>query len=213
MMWRKWGKMTQDQNTPFENTEEETGSSRPEDMFDTNGNLEETTEEVIVTEDQPEETAPIPEAEPVQNGDEARTEAERNLAGWQRTLAEFQNYKRRVERENAERSTRMALDTISRILPIIDDFERALNNMPEELRENSWINGVTLIQAKFKKLLDDYDVEVIDPAGEPFDPNLHQAISKDDSDEVESDHVIDTVQKGYISGTHLLRPALVRVAN
>jgi molecular chaperone GrpE len=107
----------------------------------------------------------------------------------------------------------MALETISRILPIIDDFERALENMPEELREHSWINGVLLIQGKFKRLLDDYNVEVIDPAGEPFDPNLHQAISKDDSDDVESDHVIDTVQKGYISGTHLIRPALVRVAN
>ena len=208
--------MTQDENTPYENTEDETESARPEDLFDSNGNLEENTEEVVVTEDQPqpeEETVTVTEAEPVQNGDAARTEAEQNLAGWQRTLAEFQNYKRRVERENAERSARMALETISRILPIIDDFERALENMPEDLREHSWINGVLLIQGKFRKLLDDYNVEVIDPSGEPFDPNLHQAISKDDSDDVDSDHVIDTVQKGYISGTHLLRPALVRVAN
>ena len=88
-----------------------------------------------------------------------------------------------------------------------------MENVPEGLADNPWLNGVSLIQGKFQKLLDTNDITVIDPVGEPFDPNHHQAISKDDSDEYESDHVIQTLQKGYISGKTLLRPAMVRVAN
>ncbi|PJF21826.1 MAG: nucleotide exchange factor GrpE, partial [Phototrophicales bacterium] len=76
-----------------------------------------------------------------------------------------------------------------------------------------WINGVALIQGKFKKLMDEYDIQPIAPDGEAFDPNIHEAISMDASDDVESGHVIETVLKGYISGDIVLRPAMVRVAN
>lgn len=75
------------------------------------------------------------------------------------------------------------------------------------------MSGVTLIQGKFKRLLDEQSVEAVDPVGQPFDPNLHQAIAMDDSDEHESGTVIETLQKGYVSGDILLRPAMVRVAN
>lgn len=142
-----------------------------------------------------------------------KAEARKNLEGWQRTLAEFQNYKRRVEREQRDAKTKVALDTLIKILPIIDDFERAMASVPEEHADTPWVNGVNLINGKFKRLLEDYDVTIVDPLGEPFDPNLHQAISMDDSDEYESGHVIETLQKGYQSGDILLRPAIVRVAN
>lgn len=144
---------------------------------------------------------------------ELRAEVQRNLEGWQRTMAEFQNYRRRTERDQQEVRQRAELDTLTRILPIIDDFERALENTPEDLKEHSWVAGVTLIMGKFRRLLEDYQVEAIDPVGEPFDPNLHQAVSMDDSDEVESGHVIETLQKGYKSDNVLLRAAIVRVAN
>ena len=144
---------------------------------------------------------------------ELRTDAQRNLEGWQRTMAEFQNYRRRTEREQQELRQRAALDTLTRILPIIDDFERALDNTPDDLQEHPWLAGVALIMGKFKRLLEEHEVETIDPVGEPFDPNLHQAVSMDDSDEVESGHVIETLQKGYKSDNTLLRAAIVRVAN
>jgi len=143
----------------------------------------------------------------------ALAQAQANKEGWQRTLAEFQNYKRRVEREQTEARTRIALDTLTKILPVIDDFERALGNVPDSLANDPFVNGVSLIQGKFNKLLEEYDVEVVDPAGEEFDPNHHQAISMEDSDEHDSGIVIETLQKGYISGNTLLRPAMVRVAN
>lgn len=156
------------------------------------------------------------ENEPTPESDEltaVKAEAQKNLEGWQRTLAEFQNYKRRVEREQQDLSQRLTMNTLSKVLPIIDDFERAMANVPDDLRDNPWMNGVHLIQGKFKKLLDEHEIQIIDPAGQPFDPNLHQAIAMDDSSEHESGHVIETLQKGYISGDTLLRPALVRVAN
>jgi molecular chaperone GrpE len=144
---------------------------------------------------------------------ELEAEIEKNRQGWQRTLAEFQNYKRRIEREQESTQRIAAFDVITRLLPIIDDFERGMANIPDNLEGEPWLNGIELIQGKFNKLLNEYDVETIDPQGEAFDPTHHQAITMDDSDEVESGHVIETLQKGYISGEHILRPALVRVAN
>ena len=142
-----------------------------------------------------------------------KAEAERNLEGWQRERAEFQNYKRRVERDQKDIQRRSELDTIVKILPIVDDFERALANIPSDLLDNSWVHGTALILNKFKRLFEDYDITMINPANEPFDPYLHQAIMREDSSEVESGHIIETLQKGYKSGDTILRPALVKVAN
>ena len=145
--------------------------------------------------------------------DALKAEAEKNLAGWQRTLAEFQNYKRRVEREQEDMRQRIALDTIAKILPVLDDLERALASIPEEQQESPWVSGVSLISGKFNRLFEEYDITPLDPVGEDFDPNLHQAISREDSDEYESGVVMETLQKGYMSGETLVRPAIVRVAN
>jgi molecular chaperone GrpE len=142
-----------------------------------------------------------------------KAQAEEYLAGWQRTRAEFANYKKRTDRELSESRQRGALDTLGKILPIVDDFERAMGNIPAELQGNPWTNGVTLLLKKFEKLMAEHEVTVIDPVGEPFDPSRHEAIGMDDSDTVESGHVTVTLQKGYISGDKVLRPALVRVAN
>jgi molecular chaperone GrpE len=165
--------------------------------------------------DTPENGETADDIETNQNEELAKVkqEAEKNMAGWQRTLAEFQNYKRRVEREQKDLRQRAAVETVTQMLPIIDDFERALNNIPKDFEGNPWMNGVELIQGKFNRLLEENDIEIIDPVGEAFDPNHHQAVSRDDSDDVESDHVIETLLKGYVSGNVLLRPALVRIAN
>lgn len=138
---------------------------------------------------------------------------EEYLALAQRTRAEFANYKKRVERELSESKQRGALDAIAKVLPVIDDFERAMQNVPAELQEHSWVSGVGLMLRKFEKLLNEFEVEVIDPVGQVFDPSRHEALGMDESDTVESGHVTVTLQKGYASGDRVLRPALVRVAN
>ncbi len=144
---------------------------------------------------------------------EAQKEAQANEDGWQRARAEFSNYKKRIERERAELFQRAALDTLNALLPIIDDFDRAFESVPEALEEDAWIGGVAMIQRKFASLLEQYEVEAIDPTGAAFDPNLHQAIGAEESDEVESGHVIATLQKGYRAGDTVLRLALVKVAS
>ncbi len=144
---------------------------------------------------------------------EAQKQANANEDGWQRARAEFANYKRRIERERSELFQRAALDTLKALLPIIDDFDRAFESVPEAFSEDPWLGGVSMIQRKFVSLLDLYEVEAIDPTGEAFDPNLHQAIGAEESDEVESGHVITTLQKGYRAGDNVLRLALVKVAS
>lgn len=140
-------------------------------------------------------------------------ESQKNLEGWQRERAEFQNYKRRTERELSESRSRITLETIIKILPIIDDFERAIENIPDDLKANPWVSGTAMIGRKFHKLLEENDVQIMDPVGEPFDPSKHEAVGMDSDSDMDSGLVTATLQKGYICGDRVLRPALVRVAN
>ncbi len=143
---------------------------------------------------------------------EAKAEAQRYMEGWQRERADFANYKRRIERETKDASANATLNLLGSLLPIIDDFELAMGSIPQELQGNSWLNGVQLVQRKFQKLLDDNNITVINPLGEAFDPSRHEAIATDENSDQESGHVTATLQKGYISGDKVLRPARVRVA-
>lgn len=140
-------------------------------------------------------------------------EVEANRQGWQRTLAEFQNYKRRTERDQIIQKQRSKADYIGQLLPVIDDFDRAMGNLPAEDQDKAWLGGIKLIQDKLIKVLVDNDVTAIEPTGEAFDPTLHQAIVREESEAVPSGHVIETLQKGYSTGDVLIRPALVKVAN
>lgn len=131
----------------------------------------------------------------------------------QRERADFINFKKRVEREKAEMKAVTTADTVARFLPIIDDFDRAMAAVPSDATENSWLLGFTMIHKKFSDLLTQFGVEVIDPLGEPFDPNYHEAISSEDSDEYESNMVTAVLQKGYKLDDRCIRVAMVKVAN
>lgn len=143
----------------------------------------------------------------------AQQEAQKNLDLLQRTRAEFVNYKKRTERELNERHERGVFDALTQMLPIMDDFERALENVPEHLQDEPWVSGVSMILRKFDKILEQYHVRALDPVGETFDPRQHEAIGMDDTSDYESGQVTVTLQKGYASEDRVLRPALVRVAN
>lgn len=192
-------------------------NNKPDDLEQDNIPEEESSEEIVSENgDTPtdEEIIDIPEGTNLMQAlIDAQKEALANKDGWQRARAEFANYKKRVERERTELFQRASLDTLKELLPVIDDFDRAFESVPDELADNPWIGGVTMIQRKFENLLEKYEIEPINPAGEPFDPNVHEAVGTDDSDEVESGHVTITLQKGYKAGNQVLRPALVKVAN
>ena len=141
--------------------------------------------------------------------EEAEAKAAENLNGWQRAQAEFINYKNRVQRDRELDYASMKGDIIKKMLPVLDDMERARANRPDG---ESWANGLELIARKFQNILEAEGVKRIEAAGQPFDPNFHEAISSEPNDEVESGYVIEVMQNGYMLGERVVRPAMVRVA-
>ena len=129
--------------------------------------------------------------------------------GWARSQAEFQNFRKRVERDNEAFKASTKGDIIKKVLPVLDDLERALQNRPAD---DAWASGIELVARKFQNILDMEGVKKIEAKGAAFDPNFHEAISHEPSEDVESGHVIDVVQNGYVIGERVVRPALVRVA-
>jgi molecular chaperone GrpE len=143
--------------------------------------------------------------------EEARAKAAENLDGWQRAQAEFVNYKNRIQRDREQDYFSMKGDIIKKVLPVLDDMERALANRPDN-NANPWANGLELIARKFQTVLEVEGLKRIEAKGQPFDPNFHEAISSEPSEDVESGHVIEIVQNGYMLGERVIRPAMVRVA-
>ena len=174
---------------------------------------------------QPEEVieTPLEEAEMPESGkqleaeiealqkqlEEAQAKAAENLDGWQRSQAEFINYKNRVQRDREMDYATMKGDILKKILPVLDDLERSLAHRPDS---DSWANGMELIARKFQNILETEGLKRIEAAGELFDPNFHEAISSEPNEDVESGHVIEVVQNGYMLGERVIRPAMVRVA-
>ena len=143
---------------------------------------------------------------------ESRTRADEYLDGWQRSRAEFANYKKRIERDQLAVSQNAAGRIIKRYLEILDDLERALKNPPQEGEGAAWANGIELIYRKFKSILESEGITPMEAEGQQFDPNLHEAITSEESDEHESGQIIEVLQQGYMLGDRVLRPAMVRVA-
>lgn len=140
---------------------------------------------------------------------EAEVKAEEFKDGWARSQAEFQNYKKRLERDNELTYISMKGDIVKKILPVLDDLERALQNRPAD---NSWANGIELIARKLQNILESEGIKRIEAEGAEFDPNFHEAISHEPADGVKSGFVISVVQNGYMLGERVIRPAMVRVA-
>ena len=141
-----------------------------------------------------------------------QTEAEEYLDGWQRARAEFANFKKRTQRESEHARERIAGEIITHFLGVNDDIERALSRTPETDDFQEWTLGIELIHQKLQALFDAEGVELIDAEGERFDPNFHEAVSFEESDDHEEGLIIDTTQPGYKMGERVLRPAMVRVA-
>jgi molecular chaperone GrpE len=134
--------------------------------------------------------------------------AEANLASWQRSAADFQNYKRRVEQEREEIARLSNAALIINLLPLMDDLERALASVDTRLAGMTWLDGLRLIHRKFEALLEMNGVTEIEADGQDFDPNVHEAVTFGPG---EDNRVIAVVQKGYRLGGRVLRPAMVVV--
>jgi len=143
---------------------------------------------------------------------EVRAKADEYLDGWQRSRAEFANYKKRVEREQAQVHQVAAGSIIKRYLEVLDDLERALRNRPQDGEGATWADGVELVYRKLQSILESEGVKPIQAQGQYFDPNFHEAVTSEERDGYESGQIIEVLQQGYLLGERVLRPAVVRVA-
>jgi molecular chaperone GrpE len=139
---------------------------------------------------------------------QAQERADSYLASWQRAAADYQNFKRRVEQERSEVAQMANVAMLINLLPLVDDLERALENVDAHLAGLTWLDGIRLIHRKFQALLEMNGVSEIQADGQQFDPNLHEAVMFGDGEEGK---VTSVVQKGYTLGGRVLRPAMVVV--
>jgi molecular chaperone GrpE len=143
---------------------------------------------------------------------DARARGEEHLYNWQRSAADFANFKRRTDEERALAGQFSTALLISKLLAVLDDFDRALESVPPEA-DDPWIDGVKLVERKLRGVLESEGVTPIEAVGLPFDPNLHEAVAHEDTADHPDNDVIGEVQRGYRLHDRVIRPSLVRVAN
>lgn len=193
-----------------EKIEEETGKEQEKDVPVDQMTPENETETAVTPETAGEETSEEPSLE--EQLAQAKAEAADYKDRWMRSQAEFANARKRMEKQRLDTYNNAKAEIVLQLLPVLDDFERAVNNAPENVREDSWYEGIELVEKKLKGVLENLNVTSVTAVGEPFDPNWHEAISQEASEEHESGVVSRELQKGYKIGDKVIRPALVVVA-
>lgn len=144
---------------------------------------------------------------------ELEKEAEENKNNWLRATADYKNFKRRVDQERSDLISRASAGLLLKLLPIVDDIERAMDSVTPEVADSSWYGGFRLIPQKLQTVLESEGVTPIEAVGQEFDPNWHEAVMFDDSGDGESTHVVAELQKGYKIRDRVLRPTMVKVGN
>jgi molecular chaperone GrpE len=141
---------------------------------------------------------------------EAQASLEDLTAALQRERADAMNMRRRHEEQMASLRNTVKAHVVSDLLPVIDNFERALKHIPRELEKNDYIKGMQAVVKQFEKTLGDIGVERIKTVGEPFDPLFHEAVSMDEG-EGDCEVVSEELQSGYKLGDEVIRHAMVKV--
>ncbi len=131
---------------------------------------------------------------------------------YKRQLAEFENFRNRTEKEKAQMFDAGAGNVLTKILPVVDNFERGLAAVPEDKKDDSLVQGFDMIYKQLLKTLEDMDVKPIEALGKEFDPNLHNAVMQVESDEYEEGIVAQELQKGYTYHDTVIRHSMVAVA-
>lgn len=163
--------------------------------------IEETSDENVIEEIDPKD----------QKINELQQLADENEEKYLRLYAEFENYKRRIQKENEINKTYQAQRVLTDILPAIDNIERALQIEGDDETFKSLQKGVQMVHESLINALKDNGLEVIKTEGEAFDPNIHQAVVRDDNPDFESGEITQELQKGYKLKDRVLRPSMVKV--
>ncbi|MBI9049478.1 MAG: nucleotide exchange factor GrpE [Anaerolineaceae bacterium] len=144
--------------------------------------------------------------------DDVKKQLDESTDGWQRERADFSNYKKRVDRDRDVQRSIITADLLKKFLVVLDDLERAMKNRPQQGEGAAWAEGIDLVMRKMLGLLEMEDIKRIPAEVELFDPNRHEAVSSEPSEDHESGAIIEILQQGYMIGDRVLRPAVVRVA-
>jgi len=152
----------------------------------------------------------IDEFDPFEELTRVAAERDNYLDQLQRSVAEFANFRRRTDQERVQWRETATKGLLAEIVPVLDDFERAIAAMPEDAN-TSWGQGIVNIQRKFTGVLERAGVEVIESLWQPFDPAVHEAVASDPGSA--GTHVVEVYQNGYRVGSQLLRPAMVKVGD
>ena len=163
--------------------------------------IEETSDENVIEEIDPKD----------QKINELQQLADENEEKYLRLYAEFEHYKRRIQKENEINKTYQAQRVLTDILPAIDNIERALQIEGDDETFKSLQKGVQMVHESLINALKDNGLEVIKTEGEAFDPNIHQAVVQDDNPDFESGEITQELQKGYKLKDRVLRPSMVKV--
>lgn len=171
---------------------------------------------VDVDEPEPERPSAPVEATPAEgaDGDELRrvkAEIDHLREMYLRKLAEFDNYRKRIDRERQELRRTAAEGLVSELLPVLDNFERAVQHA-EESEPAAFREGVAMIARQFADILQRSGLETIDPTGQRFDPELHEAVQRIEGSEYAPGSIVGVFSRGYLFGGRLIRPAMVAVA-
>ncbi len=140
-------------------------------------------------------------------------EAKEHLDRLQRTMAEFDNFRKRTLKEKSQMYENGAKDVLEKLLPVIDNFERALSCIKDDEKKQPFVKGVDMIYKQLMATLSDIGVEEIEAEGQEFDPNLHHAVSHEENDEYGDNQVAEVMQKGYLYRDQVLRYSMVKVVN
>ncbi|HEY1016268.1 MAG TPA: nucleotide exchange factor GrpE [Herpetosiphonaceae bacterium] len=138
-------------------------------------------------------------------------EAEEHKNNWLRSVADFKNYKRRTESEREDLIRNASAGLIMKMLPVVDDLQRAMAHVPEDIGNNPWLGGVKMVQRKLETILEGQGLQAIAALGEDFDPNFHEAVMYEEAGEDQANKVVQELQRGYTLGERVLRPTMVKV--
>ena len=130
-----------------------------------------------------------------------------------RQMAEFDNFRKRTEKEKSHMYEIGAKDVIDKILPVVDNFERGLGAVKEEEKEDPFVQGMEMVYKQLMSTLEGIGVKPIEAAGQEFNPDFHNAVMHVDDDELGENIVVEELQKGYMYRDHVVRHSMVKVAN
>jgi len=167
--------------------------------------------EIIDEADQEKEDTAEEESSLNEKNEKLLKEKEELFEKFLRLQAEYDNYRKRTQREKSADLKYKSQALVTEILPVIDNFERALQTESDDEAVKPFVEGMEMIYRQLQSVLEKEGVEVIETIGESFDPNIHQAVMQVEDDQYESNVVVEEVQKGYLLKDRVIRPAMVKV--